>query len=67
MHGTVEDDKMNVWWKHLYDTVLVLEQLGISGVKSANAKGNVVEALLAAGFVASCDLENSGCDFPSIC
>ena len=51
---------MNVWWKHLYETVLVLEQLGISGVKSANAKGNAVEVLLAASFVASCDLESSG-------
>ena len=60
MHGTVEDDNMNVWWKHLYETVLVLEQLGISGVKSPNAKGNGVEALLAAGFVASRTLESSG-------
>ena len=60
MHGTVEDDKMNVWWKHLYETVLVLEQLGISGVKSATSKGSVVEAFLAASFVASCDLESSG-------
>ena len=52
MRGTAEDDKMNVWWEHLFDTVPAFTQL-CTEASSTNSKGNVVEACVGASFLAS--------------
>ena len=55
LRGTDSDDPGNWWWAGLYDNVPALQRLS-PNVASTKTKGNVVEAVVGASFVASHEL-----------
>ena len=55
LRGTNSDDPGNWWWAGLYDNVPALQRLS-PNVANTKTKGNVVEAVVGASFVASHEL-----------
>ena len=62
LRGTDEDDPGNYWWERLYNNVPAFQRLS-PDVSSRKSKGNVVEAVVGASFVASHELRQKEVPF----